>query len=330
MNAESEKTCFVIAPIGEPESDTRRRSDQILRYIIRPAVEECGYIATRADEIDEPGIITNQVIQRVVDGDLVVADLTGLNPNVFYELAIRHAIRKPFIQVVNEGESIPFDVSVTRTIFVNHQDLDNVARAKSAIVDQIRSLEADSSRLETPISVSLDLQRLRQSGNPEQRSLADLLSEVSSIRSVLSAIEEKASIGRSEQLYAHEIMRFEERLMDRLEHTTLAGRTSGRRRRISPDRIIDLIRSASETTTELIALPIVLSFLREDMPWIYEVGMETYRYTTAGTTRQAKESAMALLRLTEISRDVIPQTPEFRGLMNELEGILNYVLSARE
>jgi len=56
------KTCFVIAPIGEPDSETRKRSDQVLKHIISPAIKERGYAATRADEISEPGIITTQVI----------------------------------------------------------------------------------------------------------------------------------------------------------------------------------------------------------------------------------------------------------------------------
>lgn len=80
-----DKICFVIAPIGEPESDTRKRSDQILRYLISPAAEEYGYKALRVDQISKPGIIdTTQVIQHVVDDPLVVADLTDRNPNVFY------------------------------------------------------------------------------------------------------------------------------------------------------------------------------------------------------------------------------------------------------
>ena len=110
MTDESRKICFVIAPIGEPDSDTRRRSDQVLRHIIRPAVETKGYTSIRADEISEPGIITSQVIQHVVDAPLIVADLTERNPNGFYELAVRHAIRKPFIHIIDKGESIPFDV----------------------------------------------------------------------------------------------------------------------------------------------------------------------------------------------------------------------------
>lgn len=87
------KVCFVIAPIGEEESETRKRSDQVLKHIITAPVEGLGYEVIRADKISEPGIITSQIIEYIVDADLVVADLTERNPNVFYELALRHATR---------------------------------------------------------------------------------------------------------------------------------------------------------------------------------------------------------------------------------------------
>ena len=163
------KSCFVIAPIGEAESETRKRSDQVLKHVIFPATAACGYKAVRADQISEPGMITSQVIQHIVEDPLVIADLTDRNPNVFYELAIRHAIRKPLVQLIKKGEQIPFDVAGTRTIHVDHRDLDSVEDAKKEIISQIQALEKDSSKLETPISVSLDLQMLRQSDNPEQR-----------------------------------------------------------------------------------------------------------------------------------------------------------------
>lgn len=201
----AEKACFIIAPIGEAESETRKRSDQVLKHVISPAAVECGYTATRADQISEPGIITSQVIQHIVDDPLVIADLTERNPNVFYELAIRHAIRKPLVQLIKKGEQIPFDVAGTRTIHVDHHDLDSVEDAKKEIVAQIKSLEADSSKLETPISVSLDLQLLRQSDNPEQRSLADVLSVISELRTSIGGIEKR--IENPETLFPPEYLR---------------------------------------------------------------------------------------------------------------------------
>ena len=120
---EKQKTCFVIAPIGDHESLIRQRSDQILKHIIEPVAEKCGYEAIRADKISVPGIITTQIIEHIINDDLVIADLTGQNPNVFYELAVRHCAKKPILQIIQLGESIPFDVNPTRTIQVDHKDL---------------------------------------------------------------------------------------------------------------------------------------------------------------------------------------------------------------
>lgn len=192
-----EKLCFVISPIGDPDSETRKRSDQVLKHVVRPAVTSCGYKAVRADEIDKPGMITSQVIQHVVNDDLVVADLTERNPNVFYELAIRHALRKPLVQIIRKGEAIPFDVAGTRTIYVDHKDLDSVEAAKNEIIEQVKTLEKDSSDIETPISVSLDLQLLRQSEKPEERSLADLVAAVVDLRASLTKVEQR--IGTKDQ-----------------------------------------------------------------------------------------------------------------------------------
>ena len=155
MTDTNEKICFVIAPIGKLGSETRKRSDQVLQRIIRPVVECCGYKAVRADEIDEPGVIINQIIRHVVNDPLVIADLTEQNANVFYELAIRHAIRKPLVQIIDNVDNIPFDLRPMRTIQVNHQNSDSVKEAITEIKNQIQSLEENSSRLENPISVAL-------------------------------------------------------------------------------------------------------------------------------------------------------------------------------
>ncbi len=188
------KNCFVIAPIGEPDSETRIRSDQVLKHIITPAVNECGYNTIRADQISEPGIITSQVIQHIVDDQLVIADLTESNPNVFYELAIRHALRKPLVQIIKKGDKIPFDLIVSRTIYVDHHDLDSVEEAKKQIIAQIKAVEKDSSQIETPISQALDLQLFKQSDNPEQRSLADIVDAISELRTELMLIDNKLDV----------------------------------------------------------------------------------------------------------------------------------------
>ena len=183
------KICFIIAPIGEAKSETRKRSDQILKYVIGPAAKECGYEPIRADQMSEPGLITSQVIQHIVDDPLVIADLTDRNPNVFYELAIRHAIKKPLVQIIRRGDQIPFDVAGTRTIMIDHNDLDSVEEAKKQIIEQIKHTERNPDKIDTPISVALDLQILKQSENPEQRSIADLVSSFAEMKQDIAGIE---------------------------------------------------------------------------------------------------------------------------------------------
>ena len=109
------KTCFVISPIGEANSPERLRSDQVFRHMIKPIVESMEYKVDRADLITTPGIITNQIIERLLESNLVIADLTDHNPNVFYELALRHAFGKPVIPIIKEGQRIPFDNNQVRT-----------------------------------------------------------------------------------------------------------------------------------------------------------------------------------------------------------------------
>jgi|GEM_PF-1477730 len=149
---ESKKQCFVISPIGAPDSEIRKRSDQVLKHIIKPAVESCGYEAVRADEIAKPGMITKQILKRVAEAPLIIADLTGGNPNVFYELAIRHALQKPLIQIIEKGEKLPFDIAETRTIFYDHRDLEDADVARKEIVKCIEAIERDPSPIETPIT----------------------------------------------------------------------------------------------------------------------------------------------------------------------------------
>lgn len=176
------KTCFVISPIGEAGTQTRDRADLVFDFVISEALEPLGYQVDRADKLAEPGIITNQIIDRVTSSDLVIADLSERNPNVFYELAIRHATRKPYVHLIAHDEDIPFDNAAVRAIKIDVHDLRSVKAAKEELVRQVESAMAPEARIESPVSIALSIQEMRTSGDEEKLALSALSTELSQVR----------------------------------------------------------------------------------------------------------------------------------------------------
>lgn len=156
-HAEFETTCFYITPIGEDGSEQRRHSDLFLGNIVEPALQPFGLRVVRADAIDKPGMITRQIIEYLLRSRLVIADLSFHNPNVFYELALRHATRLPIVQIIRAGDRLPFDVHQMRTIVIDNRDIyslvPKIETYRSEIGNQVRRALAADTEVDTPISI---------------------------------------------------------------------------------------------------------------------------------------------------------------------------------
>lgn len=139
MSLSLTKACFVIAPVGDPGSAVRDRSDKVLRHIIEPAVTGVSHEPLRADHIHAAGHINDQIVICLCETPLAVADLTGLNPNVMYELAIRHAVGLPISSIASIETKLPFDIAGLRTIFFDLQDVDSVKAAALELKEQLRA-----------------------------------------------------------------------------------------------------------------------------------------------------------------------------------------------
>lgn len=154
--AHFETTCFYITPIGAPESDQRKHSDLFLGSFIEPALQSFGLSVVRADGIDKPGVITKQIIEYIVRSRLVIVDLSYHNPNVFYELAIRHMMRLPIVQIIRKADPIPFDINQMRTIVIDTTDIfslvPRIATYQTEISSQVRRALDNADAVETPIS----------------------------------------------------------------------------------------------------------------------------------------------------------------------------------
>jgi hypothetical protein len=150
------KACFIVSPIGSPDSEQRMHADLVLTALIEPALAELGLTAVRADQIGSPGLITSQVIDHVARAALVIADLSFANPNVYYEVALRQAVRKPMVQITRASDPLPFDVSQFRTYTIDMSDIytlvPQIDLHRQEITRQCRSALDDGAPAESQLS----------------------------------------------------------------------------------------------------------------------------------------------------------------------------------
>lgn len=182
--------CFVISPIGAVGSPDRINADHFLKHLVLkcPAINKYGYDVKRSDHISEPGRITTQIINMVALADLVIADLTGLNPNVFYELALRHASRKPLITCVMNGTTLPFDLRDFRTIHYSFH-VDEAEQAIGQLDAQIDTVNAPNYRAPDPIGEAIQTLALTSSQDPTEKVLGQLLQTMRQMASRLERLE---------------------------------------------------------------------------------------------------------------------------------------------
>jgi hypothetical protein len=105
-------TAFVIMPFDD-------EFDGVYSDLIVAPLSEAGYVVSRADDVDTQQNILADVVHGIAGADLVIADLTASNPNVFYELGLAHAMGVPTVLIAHRdsAEDIPFDLRQYRTEF---------------------------------------------------------------------------------------------------------------------------------------------------------------------------------------------------------------------
>ena len=191
--------CFVISPFGEP-------FDEYYREIYQPAIARAGLQALRADEIFTPGVFMRDVVEKISSSSVVLAELTGRNANVFYELGLAHAFGKPVVLLAQQPDDVPADLRAIRWIRYDRirprwavQLAEDIAAAlEAALKDDVPiGFEAPATRIlgERLLSVSGTqkalLDHLRRTGQKER----------------LSSLARRFQKGESEMYYRLETLR---------------------------------------------------------------------------------------------------------------------------
>lgn len=128
MNVDDRRpNAFVAMQFSEPYNE-------VYRDAIRPLIEEIGFEPFRVDEAFGPGIILNDIWGRITEASVVIAEVSEANPNVYYEIGVAHALRKPTVLLAQRGTKLPFDLGPHRCIFY-----DNSIPGRARLLDSLRN-----------------------------------------------------------------------------------------------------------------------------------------------------------------------------------------------
>jgi hypothetical protein len=127
--------CFTIMPFGE-------WFDYYYENIFCPAIEDAGLVPRRADDLYRPSAIVHDIWALTQSAKMVLADLSGKNPNVFYELGLAHAIAKPAILVTDTIDDVPFDLRALRVLVYNKNEPEWGKLLREKISSSIREILA--------------------------------------------------------------------------------------------------------------------------------------------------------------------------------------------
>jgi hypothetical protein len=155
-------TCFVIAPIGSRGSERYQRFRNLLDFAIRPAVESAnlGLEVVRADDIGGPGSLIRDILEHIAASHIVIADLSEQNPNVFYELGVRHSLSPRTILIAQKIEDIPFDLRDYRVLAYDAQSPEGLSAFIHGIKKYILQIHQNPARADSPVLDRLGASKL--------------------------------------------------------------------------------------------------------------------------------------------------------------------------
>lgn len=175
--------CFVIMPFGG-------WLDDYYQEIYRPAIEAAGLDPHRADDLFRPSTIVNDIWAYTKKARLVLADLSGKNPNVFYELGLAHALAKPAILVAESMDDVPFDLRALRVIVYDKNAPDWGRILKEKVQAYVAEVVKTPAEAVLPAFLDTKDSGPKPTVTPHEKEILELRQQIELIR------EELANVGK--------------------------------------------------------------------------------------------------------------------------------------
>jgi len=174
------KHCFMITPIGSVGSATRKHADWVFRFV-NDACKARNIILDRADRMTGSPMITTRIFKALKTAHFCVADLSGLNANVFYELGVRHSLRLPVIHCAHEGTDLPFDNAQHHTLFFDISDSSSMEQFAENVGARIDEMSGGGFTVSNPFTQALGSIEVAKSGDPLSKVVVQLSERIATL-----------------------------------------------------------------------------------------------------------------------------------------------------
>lgn len=211
---QQKKKCFVIMPISKTKSCSTRQWTTIFNVMIKPAVVDSrlGFICERAKP--RTGNLIRDILNELNKADVVIADLTDTNPNVFYELGVRHTLRNRTILIAQDMKYVPSDLT-SYWVVTYKKGLAGLQDFKNKIKNTMRDMMNKPEKSDNPVADFLgekNISLLSQERAANIKKLTALVSELScdlsSIDDLLSTLKKSEEQQKQKKPWAFSNVRF--------------------------------------------------------------------------------------------------------------------------
>ncbi|WP_346622562.1 hypothetical protein [Blastococcus montanus] len=184
----------MVSPIGPEGSPEREKADTTLKYLIKKALSP-DFEVLRADDDTNPGAITPRIVQSILEADLVIADITGANANVFYELAIAHGYRKPTVHIQESSERPPFDIKDMRILPYDTTNPERLEKAQESLKAFVASALKNPEAIETPLRTAHQFEAARASGDVVAQTNVQIMEALDDLRAAVRSLMSRPTGG---------------------------------------------------------------------------------------------------------------------------------------
>jgi hypothetical protein len=194
----TEKTCFVIMPIADMEGYEPGHFGRVYNHVIKPACLKSGFTPIRADDVASSNYIIVDILRKILDCDMVLCDMSGRNPNVFYELGIRQAFNLPTVLIKDSKTVKIFDIQGIRyTEYREALRVDDVTCDVGAISDALNgTAKGDPSDVNSMIQLLSIKPAMRPSNVEISNDTSMILGALNDLAGRMSSLEtQQANLG---------------------------------------------------------------------------------------------------------------------------------------